>query len=54
MSFLVTATSRSTGRVVHSQSAESMAECDRIMEEFFQRFNTYLIQIGYEIVNFGG
>lgn len=54
MSFLVTATSRSTGRIVDSQPAKTMAECDKIVEEFFQRFNTYLIEIGYEIVNFGG
>ena len=54
MSFLVTATSRSTGRIIDSQPAKTMSEADKIMQEFFQRFNTYLIEVGYEIVNFGG
>ena len=54
MKYKVTATYRTNGRLIESKPCENMAEVDKYLEEYFERFNKYLVDIGYEICNFSG
>lgn len=50
MSYRVTASHRTNGRPIESKTVETMAEADKILEEYFERFNKYLVDICWEIL----
>ncbi len=49
MKYKVMATYRTNGRLIESKPCESMAEVDKYLEEYFERFDKYLVDISYEI-----
>ena len=46
----VTATYRSNGRLIKAKIADSMREADKIIDEFFLKYNSYLVDVGYELM----
>ena len=54
MKVKVTATYRSNGRLIKAKMADSMREADKIIDEFFLKYNSYLVDVGYELMWFKG
>lgn len=50
MKVKVTATHRSNGRLINSKMADSMWEADKIIDEFFLKYNSYLVEVGYQLM----
>lgn len=50
MKYRVIATYRTNGKLIESKPCENMAEVDKYLEEYFERFDKYLVEISYEIM----